>query len=84
MYVHILYEISSSWNQLVTSQSIFNLTDFHYSRPSNKIYVCCIFMSDPAFLFRPSNIYGVTNEEQVVYEGTRDDLQLYKYSVYST
>ena len=32
-------------------QSIFNLTGFHYSRPSNKIYVA--YFMYPVFLFRP-------------------------------
>ena len=38
-YINVLYKISSVWNQLVKLQSIFNQTDFHYSRPSNKIYM---------------------------------------------
>ena len=37
-HTHFLYEISSLWNHLVMFQSIFNLTDFHYYWPSNKIY----------------------------------------------
>ena len=40
-------KISSLWNQF------FNLTNFHYSRPSNEIYVAC-FMYPASFVFRPS------------------------------
>ena len=51
-YINVLYKISSVWNQLVKFQSIFNQTDFHYSRPSNKIYVA--YFMYPAILFRSS------------------------------
>ena len=43
--------MSSLWNHLVKFQYIFNLTYFHHSRPSNKIYVA--YFMYPAFLFRP-------------------------------
>ena len=44
-----MYKTSSLWNHSVKFPSIFNVNDFHNSRPSNVAY----FIS-PAFLFRPS------------------------------
>ena len=41
--------------QVCKFQSIFSLTDFHYSRPSNKIYVA--YFMYPAFLFRPIIVF---------------------------
>ena len=67
--LHIIFIFSvynsSLWNQLVKLQSIFNLTDFHYSKPSNKIYIA--YFMYPAFLFSPSTcIYiGFSNTEVV-------------------
>ena len=60
-YIHFWYKMSSLWNHLVKIQLIFNLTDFHYSRPSNKIYVA--HLMHPALLFRPSIlIYVFTSQ----------------------
>ena len=38
-HIHFLSKNSSFLNHLVKFQSMFNLTDFHYSRPSNEYYV---------------------------------------------
>ena len=54
--INVLYKIASLWNQLVKFQPIFNLTDFHYSRPVNEIYVA-IFNMYPSFIFRPGILY---------------------------
>ena len=50
-YIHILYKISSLWNQLVKFQSIFSQTGFHHSRPSNKIYMLHILCTQRFFFF---------------------------------
>ena len=50
--IYFLFKITSLWNHLAKFQSIFNLTDFHYSRLSNKIHVA--YFVYPAFLFRSS------------------------------
>ena len=47
--IYFLNKISSLWNHSLRFQSISNLTDFLYSRPSNKIYVAYFYIPGVSF-----------------------------------